>query len=95
MMNIVDVLVAKYVGKQWSIIEDNYETLEWLDESPKPSFEELVSLIPVVEEEKQQREEQKVIQRNEIINKRNELLTRLGISQEELRILFAVDLPTE
>lgn len=50
-MNIEQVLSKKFVGKRWSIIEDNYETLQWDDESPKPTLAELEALIPIIETE--------------------------------------------
>ena len=90
-MNISEVLAFKYSGKQWSIIEDRYETLEWLDESPKPTLEELTLLIPVVQEEKRKQKEEMVLRKNEMANRRKELLSRLGISQEEFNILLGME----
>ena len=37
------ILTINYKGKIWSLNGDSYEGLEWLDESPKPTKEELDS----------------------------------------------------
>jgi hypothetical protein len=88
MINIADVLAAKFAGKRWSIIEDDYETIEWLDESPKPSIDELVALLSIVKEEIRQEEDLKLIKQQELMEKRNRLLEHLGITAEEAGILF-------
>lgn len=38
------VLTIFYSDKQWSISGNRYEDLDWLDESPKPTKEELADL---------------------------------------------------
>jgi hypothetical protein len=43
------ILVINYTGKQWSIGE-TYDSLLWLDETPKPTQEELDALWPSAEE---------------------------------------------
>jgi hypothetical protein len=35
------ILSKNYVGKQWSLNGDNYDGLDWLDSSPKPTQAEL------------------------------------------------------
>ena len=47
-MDIANILTDKYPGAQWSLNGDDYEGLEWLDESPKPSEEDLRSAWPEV-----------------------------------------------
>jgi hypothetical protein len=42
-MNYYAILKKHYDGKLWGIAED-YSTLEWLDETPKPTNEELIIL---------------------------------------------------
>jgi hypothetical protein len=37
------ILYYNYLGKRWSLLNNNYDSLEWLDESPKPTKEELDS----------------------------------------------------
>ena len=50
-MNIPEILIEKYPGAQWSLIGETYDGLEWLDDSPKPTQEELEALWPEVENE--------------------------------------------
>lgn len=48
-MDIPAILTDKYTGTQWTLNGDDYEGLEWLDSSPKPSKEELEALWPEVQ----------------------------------------------
>ena len=47
-MDIANVLTDKYPGAQWSLDGDDYEGLEWLDDSPKPTKKALEALWPEV-----------------------------------------------
>ena len=47
------ILSTKYVGAQWSLNGDNYDGLEWMDSSPKPTQAELDALWPEVQYETQ------------------------------------------
>ena len=47
------VLVAKYSGTQWTMDGDEYDGLNWLDTSPKPTQAELDALWPQVQYENQ------------------------------------------
>jgi hypothetical protein len=40
------ILVTYYIGKLWSLNGDLYEGLDWFDETPKPTKEELDALWP-------------------------------------------------
>jgi len=42
-MNYCAILKKYYDGKKWGIAED-YSTLDWGDETPKPTDEELITL---------------------------------------------------
>lgn len=42
------VLTANYSGAQWSLNGDTYEGLTWLDDTPKPTQEELDAAWPAV-----------------------------------------------
>jgi hypothetical protein len=48
-MDITQVLADKYPGAQWSLNGDDYEGLEWLDDSPKPTKKALEALWPEVQ----------------------------------------------
>ena len=41
MTDYAAVLVANYPGAQWSLSGNDYDTLEWYDDTPKPSQAEL------------------------------------------------------
>ena len=41
MIDYTTILVNNYKGKQWSLNGDSYEGLEWYDNNPKPTKEEL------------------------------------------------------
>jgi hypothetical protein len=44
------VLSANYPGAQWSINANDYDTLEWYDDTPKPSQAELDAAWPAVQQ---------------------------------------------
>jgi hypothetical protein len=44
-MSISTVLIEKYSGYEWSIVEDDYSTFVWNSNTPKPTLEELEALI--------------------------------------------------
>lgn len=48
-MDITAILSEKYSGAQWTLNGDDYEGLEWLDESPKPTEAELEAHWPEVQ----------------------------------------------
>jgi hypothetical protein len=86
-LNIEQVLSKKFVGKRWHIIESNYETLQWDDESPKPTLAELEALIPIIEVEIAAEQEAIKIAIAEKQVQREALLTRLGITKDEAKLL--------
>jgi hypothetical protein len=47
------VLTTKYAGTLWSLNGDEYDGLDWLDSSPKPTQAELDALWPQVDYETQ------------------------------------------
>jgi hypothetical protein len=46
MIDYVAVLQANYVGSQWWISGNDYETLDWLSDTTKPTQAELDALWP-------------------------------------------------
>jgi len=49
-MNIVDVLIANYGGKSWTMTSiDDYSALEWDDASEKPTEEQLRNELSILE----------------------------------------------
>ena len=47
-MDIPAILTANYPNAQWSLNGDAYDGLDWLDNSPKPTEDELVAAWPGV-----------------------------------------------
>ena len=48
MTDYAAVLTANYPGAQWSLSGNDYDTLDWLDDTPKPSQAELDAQWPQV-----------------------------------------------
>lgn len=67
MINYTTILEIKYLGSQWSLDGDSYEGLNWLDESLKPTKEELDS---------QWEEVQYIIAKNNCKSKAKELISK-------------------
>jgi len=49
MTDYAAVLTANYPGAQWSLSGNDYATLEWYDDTPKPSQAELNAAWPTVD----------------------------------------------
>ena len=56
MTNYATVLLATHPGAQWSLSGNDYETLEWHDDTPKPLQAELDAAWPAVQQARQQAE---------------------------------------
>ena len=50
MIDYTQILHINYVGKKWSMLDNKYEHLNWMDESTKPTQNELDALWPATEE---------------------------------------------
>lgn len=75
------ILLRRYPGAQWSLIGDNYADLEWLDDSEKPSKEELDAQWTSVQAEIKQEKTAKA-------QAKEALLERLGITADEAALLL-------
>jgi hypothetical protein len=53
MTDYAAVLVALYPSAQWSLSGNDYATLEWYDDTPKPSQAELDAAWPTVDYDNQ------------------------------------------
>ena len=49
MTDYVAVLIADYPGSHWVISGNDYDTLQWFDETPKPTQAELDAAWPQVD----------------------------------------------
>ena len=50
-MDIALILEYRFSNAQWALDGNNYDNLIWLDDSPKPTEEELRELWPSVDQE--------------------------------------------
>jgi hypothetical protein len=66
----------------WSINANDYDSLEWMSESAKPTKKELDDLWEMVQVEMKTEKEVKVTQRQAILD-------RLGLTAEEAALLLS------
>jgi len=89
-MNIKEVLLNNYIDKQWSITDNKYEGLEWLDDSPKPTEAELESQWEQVHAKLAADEQARVDAKASTIAK----LAALGLTLEEVKVAFGLEQET-
>ena len=56
MTDYAAVLTANYSGAQWSMSGNDYDTLQWYDDTPKPTQAELDAAWPAVQQQQTQAE---------------------------------------
>lgn len=56
MIDYAAVLIANYSGAQWSLTNNDYDTLVWYDDTPKPTQQELDDAWPTVQYSQQRAE---------------------------------------
>ena len=49
MINYSQILYINYLGSEWAMNNEDYSTLQWFSNTPKPTQEELDALIPSTE----------------------------------------------
>jgi hypothetical protein len=54
MTDYAAVLTANYSGAQWSLNANDYDTLEWFDDTTKPTQQELDAAWPAVQQQQAQ-----------------------------------------
>ena len=81
MIDYVKILQTKYVGKEWWIQGNDYATLDWLDDSPKPSKATLDDLWAEVQQEIADETEAKAVARQAVLD-------RLGLTEQEAQLLL-------
>ena len=87
MTDYAAVLVALYPGAQWSLSGNDYATLEWFEDTPKPSQAELDAAWPAVQQASQDAEAAVVAARQSAIDK----LAALGLTVDEISAAFGLD----
>lgn len=80
------VLTYKFSGKRWQMMDFDYDTLEWLDDSPKPTREELDALWDEVQSQILLEKQAKEAAKQSAIQK----LSQLGLTEEEAKIIAGV-----
>jgi hypothetical protein len=78
-MRILDVLSNFYIDKEWVLVDNEYERLDWLDNSEKPTEQELIDHWNNIQSEAQA----KIDARQSALAK----LAALGLTQEEVEAL--------
>ncbi len=85
-MNINKILITNYPNQKWALTGDAYEGLEWLDESEKPTEEELISQWDEVQSKIAIAEQARIDAKNSAIAK----LEALGLTVEEVEVAFGL-----
>ena len=80
------VLTSRYSGKTWTMADFDYDTLEWLDESPKPTREELDVLWEEVHAEVLAEFQAKESVKQSALAK----LAKLGLTEEEAKAVIGL-----
>ena len=78
------ILRINYLDKQWSMNGDDYEGLNWLDSSPKPTQEELDVLWESTQAAIAAQAAQAQATKNSALAK----LAALGLTQDEVKALL-------
>ena len=81
MIDYTLILSKKYEEKEWILDGDFYEELNWLDDSPKPTKEELDALWESVQQEV-------IAEKTAKTAARQAVLDRLGITAEEAQLIL-------
>ena len=81
MIDYPAILTRHYPNTEWTLNGDEYDGLTWLSDTPKPSKAELDALWPSTLEAIQAEKDAKVAAREA-------LLARLGITEDEARMLL-------
>jgi len=86
MIDYTSILSIHYVGKSWSLNGDDYEGLTWLDESPKPTKDELDALWESTQAIQIAKQQEKIAAKESALSK----LTVIGLTADEVKALLGV-----
>jgi len=87
MTDYVAVLSANYPDAQWSLSGNDYATLIWHDNTPKPTQAELDAAWPAVQQARQDAVAAKQAARQSAIDK----LAALGLTVDEISAAFGLE----
>ena len=86
MTDYIEVLKADYPAAQWSLRGNDYDTLIWHDDTPKPSKADLDAAWPAVQQAQADAVAADEAARQSAIDK----LAALGLSVDEIRVAFGL-----
>ena len=87
MTDYAAVLTANYSGAQWSLNANDYDSLDWLSDTPKPTQSELDAAWPAVQQAQADAVAAKEAARQSAIDK----LAALGLTVDEISAAFGLD----
>ena len=87
MIDYAAVLSANYPNAQWSLSGNDYDTLDWYDDTPKPSQAELDAAWPAVQQARIDAQVAKQATKQSAIDK----LAALGLTVDEIREAFGLE----
>lgn len=82
MIDYTEILTCKFPGEQWTLNGDDYDGLTWLSDSDKPTKAKLDGFWKEVQAAIKAENDAK-------LQTKNDLLTRLGLTEEEFKLLLA------
>jgi len=92
-VDIQTVLNRIRPGAEWTLDGDSYEGLTWLDDSPKPTSQEIDDAFPIVAEQiaaEEQAAELAAQEREEQRASAMAKLAMLGLTPEEVRAIIGI-----
>jgi hypothetical protein len=87
MIDYPTILIRKYPGQEWVLNGDEYEGLDWVSDTPKPTKEELDGLWDEVYAEIENEKQAKVDAKSSAVSK----LEALGLTVEEIKEAFGLE----
>jgi len=87
MIDYATILITDYPEAQWSLTGNDYDTLIWYDDTPKPSQAELDAAWPAVQQARQDATAAEAAAKQSAIDK----LAALGLSVDEIRAAFGLE----
>ena len=80
-MDLTLILAKRFPNQEWNLIGDDYEGLEWLSETPKPTKQQLTSqwnsVLAEIKAEAKAKETAKAA-----------ILDRIGLTADELKTIL-------
>jgi hypothetical protein len=83
MSDYAKILSTNYFGKEWTMVGNSYDELNWLDDSPKPTQAELDALWESTQIAVAAKEQAAIDVKASALAK----LAALGLTQDEVRAL--------